>query len=66
MGNSFGRRRFLESSVLLALLPYFGKAQAQEVLPSDFGPDATAEELRAGTDMVGRTVVVTGCNSGIG
>ena len=60
------RRRFIESSTLLALAPYIGTARAQDVPRSAFGPTATAEEVTAGIDMSGKTVVVTGCNSGIG
>ena len=33
---------------------------------SSFAADATAEDVTAGIDMSGKTVVVTGCNSGIG
>ncbi|HLF12333.1 MAG TPA: SDR family NAD(P)-dependent oxidoreductase [Gammaproteobacteria bacterium] len=68
MGNEFGmnRRRFIEGSSLLALAPYLGKAIAQEAPRSSFGPAATAEEVTAGIDLSGKTMVVTGCNSGIG
>jgi WW domain-containing oxidoreductase len=34
--------------------------------PSGFGYDSTAEEVTAGLDLSGRTVLVTGCNSGLG
>jgi len=60
------RRSFIERSSLLALAAYLGKAQAQDVPRSSFAPTATAEEVTAGIDMSGKTVVVTGCNSGIG
>jgi NAD(P)-dependent dehydrogenase (short-subunit alcohol dehydrogenase family) len=60
------RRRFIEGSTLLALSPYFGRAFAQDVPRSSFPADATAEAVTAGIDMSGKTVVVTGCNSGIG
>jgi len=68
MGKKFGvnRRRFIEGSSLLALAPYLGKAVAQEAPRSSFGPAATAEEVTAGIDLSGKTMVVTGCNSGIG
>jgi NAD(P)-dependent dehydrogenase (short-subunit alcohol dehydrogenase family) len=39
---------------------------AQEAPRSSFGADATAEEVTQGIDLTGKTVVVTGCNSGIG
>ena len=60
------RRRFMESTSLLALAPYLSKAVAQEAPRSSFGPTATAEEVTAGIDLSGKTIVVTGCNSGIG
>jgi NAD(P)-dependent dehydrogenase (short-subunit alcohol dehydrogenase family) len=60
------RRRFIETSSLLALVAYAGRAGAQEAPRSSFGPTATAEEVTAGIDLSGKTVVVTGCNSGIG
>jgi NAD(P)-dependent dehydrogenase (short-subunit alcohol dehydrogenase family) len=60
------RRRFIETGSLLALAPYLGTAVAQDAPRSSFGPSATAEEVTAGIDMTGKTVVVTGCNSGIG
>jgi NAD(P)-dependent dehydrogenase (short-subunit alcohol dehydrogenase family) len=60
------RRSFIEQSSLLALAAYAGKAGAQDAPRSSFAPTATAEEVTAGIDMSGKTVVVTGCNSGIG
>ncbi|NNC99736.1 MAG: SDR family NAD(P)-dependent oxidoreductase, partial [Gammaproteobacteria bacterium] len=33
---------------------------------SGFGPDSTAEEVTKGLDLSGKTMLVTGCNSGIG
>jgi NAD(P)-dependent dehydrogenase (short-subunit alcohol dehydrogenase family) len=61
------RRRFIAGSSALALAPYLGgKALAQDIPRSSFAADATAEDVTAGVDMSGKTVVVTGCNSGIG
>jgi NAD(P)-dependent dehydrogenase (short-subunit alcohol dehydrogenase family) len=60
------RRRFIEKSSLAALAPFVGAADAQESTRSSFGASATAEEVTAGIDMSGKTIVVTGCNSGIG
>ncbi|HET8696510.1 MAG TPA: SDR family NAD(P)-dependent oxidoreductase, partial [Gammaproteobacteria bacterium] len=60
------RRRFIAGSGALALAPYFGRALAQDVPRSNFPPNATAEDVTAGIDMSGKTVIVTGCNSGIG
>ena len=64
--NDVNRRRFIEGGALLALAPYIGEAFAQQVPRSSFAADATAEQVTAGIDMGGKTVVVTGCNSGIG
>jgi len=60
------RRSFIESSTLLALAAYAGRATAQGVPQSSFGPEATAEQVTSGLDLRGKTIVVTGCNSGIG
>jgi NAD(P)-dependent dehydrogenase (short-subunit alcohol dehydrogenase family) len=64
--SKLNRRRFIEGSTLLAFAPYLGRALAQDAPRSTFPPDATAEDVTAGIDMSGKTVVVTGCNSGIG
>jgi NAD(P)-dependent dehydrogenase (short-subunit alcohol dehydrogenase family) len=64
--STLDRRRFLETSTLLALAAYAGRASAQEAPRSAFGPDATAELVTEGIDLTGKTIVVTGCNSGIG
>ncbi|HVS23589.1 MAG TPA: SDR family NAD(P)-dependent oxidoreductase [Gammaproteobacteria bacterium] len=64
--KTLDRRRFIEGGTLLALAPYLGKAFAQDVPRSHFAASATAEDVTAGIDMTGKTVVVTGCNSGIG
>src|ERR1700737_4101513 len=34
--------------------------------PSGFGYSSTAEEVTAGLSLVGKTILVTGCNSGLG
>ena len=65
------RRSFIESSAFLTLAAYTGRAGAQDAPGSAFGPDATAEQVTAeqvtaGIDLRGKTIVVTGCNSGIG
>ena len=64
--SSIDRRSFIANSTLLALAAYAGRAGAQEAPRSSFGSGATAEEVTAGTDLSGKTIVVTGCNSGIG
>jgi NAD(P)-dependent dehydrogenase (short-subunit alcohol dehydrogenase family) len=60
------RRAFIGSGTLLALAAYAGRAGAQDVPRSTFPVGATAEDVTAGIDLSGKTVVVTGCNSGIG
>jgi NAD(P)-dependent dehydrogenase (short-subunit alcohol dehydrogenase family) len=64
--TTIDRRRFIECSSLLAVAAYAGRAGAQEVPRSSFPADATAEQVTEGLDLTGKTVVVTGCNSGIG
>ncbi len=62
------RRRFLAGSAGLALAPYstaFGQ-YAVDVPRSSFDASSTAEEVTAGIDLMGKTALVTGCNSGIG
>lgn len=62
------RREFLLGSTALAVAPLktvFAE-YADGVPRSEFGPDATAEEVTAGIDLTGKTALVTGCNSGIG
>jgi NAD(P)-dependent dehydrogenase (short-subunit alcohol dehydrogenase family) len=64
--KELNRRRFIEGSALVVLARYSGQAFAQDVPRSNFAADATAEAVTAGIDMSGKTVVLTGCNSGIG
>jgi NAD(P)-dependent dehydrogenase (short-subunit alcohol dehydrogenase family) len=64
--STIDRRRFIERSALLAVAAYAGRAGGQEAPRSSFGPDATAEQVTEGLDLTGKTIVVTGCNSGIG
>jgi NAD(P)-dependent dehydrogenase (short-subunit alcohol dehydrogenase family) len=64
--TTFDRRRFIERSTLLAVAAYVGRAAAQDAPRSSFGPDATAEQVTEGIDLSAKTIVVTGCNSGIG
>ena len=70
--TTLDRRRFMERSTLLAIAAYVGKAgapgraSAQQAPRSSFGADATAEQVTEGIDLTGKTIVVTGCNSGIG
>ena len=64
--SSIDRRTFIANSTLLALAAYAGRAGAQDAPRSSFAAGATAEEVTAGTDLSGKTIVVTGCNSGSG
>jgi NAD(P)-dependent dehydrogenase (short-subunit alcohol dehydrogenase family) len=64
--SSMDRRGFIASGTLLALAAYAGRAGAQDVPRSSFPSGATAEDVTAGIDLSGKTIVVTGCNSGIG
>ena len=60
------RRAFIANGALLTLAAYAGRAGAQDVPRSSFPVGATAEDVTAGIDLSGKTIVVTGCNSGIG
>jgi NAD(P)-dependent dehydrogenase (short-subunit alcohol dehydrogenase family) len=61
------RRQFLGATALLALVPHFARAASKKAPPrSLFGAKSTAEQVTEGIDLTGKTVVVTGCNSGIG
>ncbi len=64
--SSMDRRAFIANGTLLTLAAYVGCARAQDVPRSSFPLGATAEDVTAGIDLSGKTVVVTGCNSGIG
>jgi NAD(P)-dependent dehydrogenase (short-subunit alcohol dehydrogenase family) len=63
---TFDRRRFLEGSAALAMVAYVRRTRAQDAPRSSFPADATAEQVTEGIDLAGKTMVVTGCNSGIG
>jgi len=64
--SSMDRRAFIANGTLLTLAAYVGRAGAQDAPHSSFPSGATAEDVTAGIDLSGKTVVVTGCNSGIG
>lgn len=62
MHFDFRRRRLLQAGVLAALataLPGFARTP-------DLDATTTAEDATAGLELRGRTIVVTGCTSGIG
>jgi NAD(P)-dependent dehydrogenase (short-subunit alcohol dehydrogenase family) len=58
------RRTLLHAGLLATVLTR--RTTAEEVPVCTFGPYATAEAITAGVDLSGKTIVVTGCNSGIG
>lgn len=60
------RRRLIHDSLVLALAPGLALSQRPPPPRSDFGARSTAEDVTAGLDLGGRTVLVTGCNSGLG
>ncbi len=57
--KSMSRRRFTQAAILCTL------AGASRAAPA-FDAASTAEEVTEGIDLKGRTVVVTGCTSGVG
>ncbi len=59
------RRRFLEGSALLALGVPRSHAACEDVA-SEYDDDSTAEEVTLGSDLTGKTALITGVNSGIG
>ena len=69
MSRSIDRRFLLKSGVAVAVaaaLPRALLADIDDVPRSDYGFDTTADEVVAGLDLSGRTVLITGCNSGLG
>jgi len=69
------RRQLLQFSAAAAATPALGacaggdgpEVTIDRSLPtSPYGPESTAEEVTAGMDLSGLTVLVTGCNSGLG
>lgn len=63
------RRRFIQGSSTLAvgtLLSKIGWAQTPNPYSGPFNKEATGEEVTKGLDLTGKTVVITGANSGLG
>lgn len=66
------RRRFLVgASAVAATAVVAGCGRAEEQRPAGvpvgpFGAKSTAEEVTAGLDLTGRTILITGANSGLG
>ncbi len=67
------RRTLLQAATVAAAAPALAGCSQRDDLPlpgnaplGPFGKNATAEEVTAGLDLTGQTILVTGCNSGIG
>jgi len=62
------RRTLLQTAVLSTLAASLPRAWAgsPDLPVGPFGAESTAEEVTRGLDLSGMTVVVTGCNSGLG
>ncbi len=64
-----GRKEFLIRSAAaggLLLTPQWLLGQTANPPRGKFDDDSTAEEVTAGLDLKGKTILITGCNSGLG
>ena len=69
MAENINRRGFIQSGSTLAfasLLPAELLASIKDIPVSPFGFVTTADEVAAGINLTGTTVLITGCNSGLG
>jgi NAD(P)-dependent dehydrogenase (short-subunit alcohol dehydrogenase family) len=75
MKPSISRRQFIQGASVVAatsVVAGCGEPGRQDIkrppgVPvGPFGPESTAEEVTAGLDLTGQTVVITGANSGLG
>ena len=69
MSLKITRRRFVQDSSTLALVVLLSKMSwAQTLNPyiGTFTKEATGEEVTQGIDLSGKTIVITGANSGLG
>ncbi len=69
MSNLTSRRDFVLGSIafgLLSTVPRSLAAQGFSFPQSEFDDDSTAEEVTFGLDLSGKTILVTGANSGLG
>jgi NAD(P)-dependent dehydrogenase (short-subunit alcohol dehydrogenase family) len=72
MIKKIDRRCFVQAGsglALATLVPAVGRAKVDniaDVPKSSYGFDTTAEQVAAGIDLTGKTVLITGCNSGLG
>ena len=69
MAENINRRGFIQSGSTLAfasLLPAELLASIEDIPVGPFGFATTADEVAEGIDLTGKTVLITGCNSGLG
>ncbi len=69
MSLEITRRRFIQYSLTLAIAALVisaGCTQAPDPDAGPFGKESTGEEVTEGIDLSGKTVVITGANSGLG
>ncbi len=66
------RRQLLQSTSALALMPFLPRVLRAAQIPfadiprSDYGFATTCDDVAVGYDLGGKTVLLTGCNSGLG
>jgi len=66
------RRQLLQSTSALALTPFLPRVLWAAQIPfadiprSDYGFATTCDDVIVGYDLAGKTVLITGCNSGLG
>jgi len=66
------RRQILQSTSALALTPFLPRVLWAAQIPfadiprSDYGFATTCDDVAVGYDLAGKTVLITGCNSGLG
>lgn len=69
MVQEFSRRAVIQTGSaigLAAVWPFTAQADISGVPRSDYSFATTADEVVAGLDLSGKTVLITGCNSGLG
>ena len=69
MNERIDRRSFMRAGSTLAfssLLPIRLSAGVEDVPRSPYDFETTADEVAKGIDLSGKTVLITGCNSGLG
>ena len=69
MAENINRRGFIQSGSTLAFASLLSAellASIEDIPVSPFGVTTTADEVTTGIDLIGKTVLITGCNSGLG